>query len=195
MYGPAASTGLSRYNNLLTKTASVKKPATSNGLPYIGVKQSNAKSFVVVKSSTKKSSREPHSGIMSPMHEREKLLSTNTRFAQDNISLLSKEASIIQKTKVQFRREPPPTVTSFREPDNRYLYIIPEGSDVTSIDLKTIRINLTDYVEILLPKDHTFASNPKMQRLGPYEKLEMVKPSKEMQDQVFRIILNKLEKV
>jgi len=84
-------------------------------------------------------------------------------------------------------------MTSFREVENRYMYVVPEGSDVTSINLKAIRINLTDYVLALLPKEDAFSHNAKMKRIGPYEKLEIMKPSKEMQNQIFRMILNVLE--
>lgn len=131
------------------------------------------------------------------MQQREKLMTGNSRYMNESNSIVSRENNVvISKQKVQFRQVNLNTMTSFRENgEARYLYIIPEGSDVTSTDLKSIHINLTDYVEALLPKDDTFTANPKMQRMGPYEKLSVVNPSKRMQKQMFRIILNKLEKI
>ena len=197
MYGPSASTGLSRYNNLLAKAISSKKPATSSGFPNIANKSLNVKSYITAKSTFQKGNKGIYTGTMSPMQQREKLMTGNSRYMNESNSIVSRENNaVISKQKVQFRQVNLNTMTSFRENgEARYLYIIPEGSDVTSTDLKSIHINLTDYVEALLPKDDTFTANPKMQRMGPYEKLSVVNPSKRMQKQMFRIILNKLEKI
>jgi hypothetical protein len=109
--------------------------------------------------------------------------------------------STVHKDKVQFRNIGNTTFsdmnsTSYRKEDERYLYIIPEGSDITSEELHVAKINLTDYVRFfLLPKDHLIGNSAKILKMGPYEKLEFVKPSMEMQYQVLRMMIEELEKV
>lgn len=108
---------------------------------------------------------------------------------------------VIHKHKVQFRKYEDQRENTASPPkdENRFLYIIPEGSDITSPDLTVIKVNLTDYVKIYCcPNEkHSkflYKHNVKYQRLGIYEKLLVTKPSQEMQNQVFRIILQLLER-
>lgn len=82
--------------------------------------------------------------------------------------------------------------SSIKNDESRFIFVIPEGSDISSEDLIVIRINLTDYVKMLLPKDNPM-TNSKFKRMGPYEKLEAIKPSKALQSQIFKSILNILE--
>jgi hypothetical protein len=46
---------------------------------------------------------------------------------------------------------------------------------------------------MLIPKDFFVNANAKVQRMGPYEKLKITMPSIEMQNQVFRMMIQKLE--
>lgn len=104
---------------------------------------------------------------------------------------------ILKVNKVKYLRTQQQLLDKFnsvlRNEDSRFIYIIPEGSDISSEDLVVTRINLTDYVNILLPKDNSMMTNSKFKRMGPYEKLEAIKPSKALQNQIFKSILNILE--
>ena len=107
--------------------------------------------------------------------------------------------SVIRREKVQFHKVKDMKGTemssSFIQSDDRFLYVIPEGSDITSINLKVLKINLTDYAKMLIPNNFFAKSNAKVQRMGTYEKLEITKPSKEMHGEVFRMIIQELEKI
>jgi len=197
------------------------KPSTSdpNILPSINaISHKNSRPNVL--DSSKNSMREKQFGFMSmsPFRRSEILKGDTSQLINQDNKIFGRERaipnswkhndtlgskilsrSVIQKPKVQFCKAND-TVTdfnasSYKDPDNRYLYVIPEGSDITSQDLIVIRVNLTNYVRALLPKDHLIGNSAKILRMGPYEKLEFVNPSNEIQLQVLRAITEKLERV
>ena len=198
------------------------KPATSESraFPSISTQKEPGK-MTQLATSAKKSFRDQKFGIMSlsPFRNTEEFDTSHSRLVNENKHIIGREKDIaaewrtskqhtkpgfdksaIYKEKVQFRKMNNATFTSFnstgyKEPDDRYLYVIPEGSDVTSEYLSVVKVNLTEYVLMLLPKEHLVGTNAKLQRMGPYEKLQLAKPSKEMQNQVFRSIIQNLEAV
>ena len=194
----------------------LNKPATSNasGLPEIKSKSDQKGSLINVEDS-KNSSRILNSGVMSLSPFRNNIMSNREspsresransiyyKLANRNNDKLHKRSehereNIIKMNKVKYMKTQQQMLDKFnsvlKNEDSRFIYIIPEGSDISSEDLIVIRINLTDYVRILLPKDASMMTNSKFKRMGPYEKLEAIKPSKALQNQIFKSILNILE--
>lgn len=211
------ATGLARYNNLL-KSKNPKKPATSNykQLPLINSSKGPRK-LLQDGMNTKPNFSMKHHGLMSlsPFRDNSDLDPSKSRYINENRRVIGREKDVplhwkdgshtsttkgvIQREKVSFKPESNNTFsrlfTTDQDNHDRFYYIIPEGSDVISESLNVVKINLTDYVKALLPKDKHGMTNAKVQRMGPYEKLEAVKPSKQMQHQVLKSIISELVEV
>lgn len=208
MYEQTSATKSSRYNNLWksdNNASTVKtmrpKPLTSTSRAFPDIYNHNKASTLL--QNVGSAIKSPSGRLLSntrPTIGREKEL---TQDWNTNLSAISpqQEKHVVKREKVQFRSSTNnATLTEFnstflRSAEDRWLYVIPEGSDITSEELSVVKINLTDYVRALLPKDHLIGNTAKLQRMGPYEKLQIVKPSKELQNQVFRAIMQKLEGV
>jgi hypothetical protein len=60
------------------------------------------------------------------------------------------------------------------------MYVIPDGSDITSPGLRVANINLTEYQESLFPKTKKFLRDPKVKYMTLREKVEFSDPSYEI---------------
>lgn len=212
--------GSTRYNNIWKNkqfqgNSLRENPPTSDSKIFPALpKNAAAKAIIHTAGGTsKKPYREKKFGVMSlsPLRNTIDFKEAPNQYSTQNKNILSRESnlrspisnfkgeneSVIRREKVQFRNDNNANSSVLNSTvygkDDRFVYIIPEASDITSEDLKVIRINLTDYVKILIPKDFFANANAKLQRMGPYDKIRIAKPSQEMQDQVFRMILERLE--
>lgn len=215
MHNRESASGSTRYNSIWKSkqfhgNTLREKPPTSDSKILPALPQSKAPKALIhtAGGTSKKPYREKKYGVMSlsPLRNTIDFKETSNQYTSQNKNILSRESnlrspvsnfkshneSIVKREKVQFRNANDTNLTDLNSTvynkDDRFLYIISE-------ELKAVRINFTDYVKILIPKDFFAHANAKLQRMGPYEKLRIVKPSQEMQDQVFRMILDRLEEV
>lgn len=191
----------------------INKPATSDSkiLPHIP-----GSKFTNILQKTQESKHDyRHNGnngfmSMSPFKDRNELKTNQSPILHNDFKIPKKgryynqpEAhpkinTVVRREKVQFYKFNNSQATDLNSTfinDDRFIYIIPEGSDITSIKLKVVRINLTDYAKFLIPKNFFAQSNAKVKKMGTFEKLKITNPSEEMNHEIFRMIIEKLENI
>ncbi|CAI2381294.1 unnamed protein product [Moneuplotes crassus] len=205
-----------RYNTIMkhnmTVNSSINKPSTSDSKMLPNIHGNKFASMVETPNRIQRNHQEGTKLLsMSPIRPKNKFPGSHTNYLIQNTRLMSSERypvanttlnkskeKVVKKSKVQFRSKEPASINP--KPDDRFMYIIPEGSDITCKDLKVIRINLTDYVNYVFSYTHntpeedpSLLYNVKYQRMGVYEKLEVTKPSIDMQNQFLRLLLEQIE--